>query len=181
MIWLLTLLLSIQVGWASPPPDVSALTGANESAIPDDPDVGTGIEGLPPGKPPPEHMVEVITQDIAQRLRCPVCQGLSVADSTSEAAVMMQRRIQELVAMGYPAEDIDDYFVSKYGEWVLLEPTKEGGNWIVWLGPVVMLGGGLIIAVLVVRFGDDDLPMAQDLAKGTSDDQNQLLAEVDDV
>ena len=93
-------------------------------------DVG-GIDGVTPGTPPPEHLVPMIAQDVGSRLRSPACQGLSVADCTSEAAVLMQRRIHDLVAMGYTSQDIFAYFVSGYGEWVLLAPTREGLNWIV--------------------------------------------------
>ena len=64
------------------------------------------IPGLPPGPPPATDQVDPLTHQIARTLRCPVCQGLSVADSTSEAAVMFQRRIEELVAAGYTEEQI---------------------------------------------------------------------------
>ena len=90
--------------------------------------------------------VQETAERIGSQLRCPVCQALSVADSSSEAARAMQDRIAELVAQGYTDVQIEDYFVDRYGEWVRLEPPKEGLDLLVWLGPVVLFGlGGLAI------------------------------------
>lgn len=156
---------------------------------PDDPgvapiaaDFGQGLQGLPPGEPPPAHMVPILAQEIGGKIRCPSCQGLTVADSTANSSILMQRRIRELVAMGYPAEDINDYFVSKYGEFILFEPTREGLNWVVWLGPLIMFGGGLMLAVMVVRMGDVDGPKSEKTTITAKDGyESSLLAEVDDV
>ena len=105
-----------------------------------------------------------------------------MADSTANSSILMQRRIRELVAMGYPAEDINDYFVSKYGEFILFEPTREGLNWVVWLGPLIMFGGGLMLAVMVVRMGDVDGPKSEKTTITAKDGyESSLLAEVDDV
>ena len=147
------------------------------------------IAGLEPGPPPPEEQVDPIAQEIGSKLRCPVCQGLSVADSTSEAAVIMQRRIQDFVRAGYSEAEIRDYFSSKYGEWVLLDPPREGLNWIIWAGPGVMLCGGLALVIIVASLGDDDdlatdHTTSHDSTTATSDTdifEAELLAEVDDV
>ena len=83
---------------------------------------------------------------IAKDLRCPTCQGVSVADSGADGARAMKDRIKELVALGYTSDQIHDYFVSKYGEWILLRPKKD--HQVLWLAPVafLLLGGVLIIA-----------------------------------
>ena len=89
--------------------------------------------GAPPFGAPPATEADVMarTMALAHRLRCPVCQGLSVADSTSEAALGMKARIKELVQLGYTEEQITDYFVDRYGEWVLLAPK----NPLLWAIP----------------------------------------------
>ncbi|MBT3223249.1 MAG: cytochrome c-type biogenesis protein CcmH [Proteobacteria bacterium] len=102
------------------------------------------IQGLPPGPPPPPSTVDETTKRLALGLRCPVCQGLSIGDSSSSAAVMIQNRIREMVAAGYTEDQIRDYFVQKYGEWILLEPPAQGLNWLIWLGPLLAGGGGVI-------------------------------------
>ncbi|MCB9766517.1 MAG: cytochrome c-type biogenesis protein CcmH, partial [Alphaproteobacteria bacterium] len=72
--------------------------------------------------------MEARTLTLAHGLRCPVCQGMSVADSSSEAAVNMKNRIRELVTAGYTDDQIEDYFIDRYGTWVLLEPPDDGVN-----------------------------------------------------
>ena len=73
------------------------------------------------------------TREIASELRCVVCQNLSVADSPSEMAQQMRAIVREQVEAGRTAEQINDFFVSKYGEWVLLKPKTTGFSALLWL------------------------------------------------
>jgi len=150
-----------------------------------DPGVGEGlIENMPPGPPPPAAQVEDMAYDIATRLRCPVCQGLSVADSSSEAAVMFQRRIRELVAVGYDEDQINDYFVDRYGEWILLDPPAQGMNWILWIVPALLGGVGVTWSAGVVMQWSkepDEAPLPSDEGLVDMDDyEKALLAELED-
>jgi cytochrome c-type biogenesis protein CcmH len=88
---------------------------------------------------------EARVQVLAKKLRCAVCQGLSVADSPSSMARAQLDKVRELVSEGKTDTEIVDYFVARYGEWVLLEPRAEGFNWFVWLGPVALVLGGLFV------------------------------------
>ena len=119
------------------------------------PDAGqeVGLLAEPPLLDEPDDATrDARTQALARGLRCPVCQGLSVADSQSEAALAMKGRIRELVAAGYADDQIEDYFVDRYGTWVLLEPPTEGRFWLLWLGPVALvLGGGVAVATRARR------------------------------
>ena len=72
---------------------------------------------------------------IAADLRCPVCQGLSVADSDSETARNIRTDIARRVADGENADEIRDAYVARYGEWVLLRPERSGVTGLVWLIP----------------------------------------------
>ena len=94
---------------------------------------------------------EARAQAIAAQLRCPVCQNESVADSPSELAAQMRTLIRAKVAAGETDQQIVDYFVSKYGEWILLEPPRRGPLWIVWLAPAVALLGGAYLAFAYLR------------------------------
>jgi cytochrome c-type biogenesis protein CcmH/NrfF len=113
--------------------------------------------------------VEDRTYGLAKILRCPVCQGLSVADSRSDAAVAMKDRIKELVAMGYSDEQIIDYFVGRYGEFTLLKPKYE--HWFVWVAPGILGFLGVIVVGIRLR-GDSDqeVPMEEP----TQQDENEL-------
>jgi len=110
---------------------------------------GVALDGMPEGPagpaPDPED-VGRIAHGIAAKLRCPVCQGLSAADSTSAAALAMQKRIKELGAAGYDEQQIEDYFTERYSEWILLEPSSQGLNQILWMLPWVGAGLGVGIA-----------------------------------
>jgi cytochrome c-type biogenesis protein CcmH len=103
--------------------------------------------GSEPLAPPLEARVQVLGKE----LRCAVCQGLSVADSPSSMARAQLDKIRELVTEGRTDQEVRDYFVARYGEWVLLQPNTEGFNLFVWLGPVALLLGGAFVIYRQVR------------------------------
>jgi cytochrome c-type biogenesis protein CcmH len=95
---------------------------------------------------------EARVQALGKQLRCPMCQGLSIADSSSSAARAQMDKVRELVAAGKTDPEIRDYFTSRYGEWALLDPPASGMNLLVWLLPLALLvGGGFAIARTVRR------------------------------
>jgi cytochrome c-type biogenesis protein CcmH len=105
------------------------------------------VVGPPRGKALAGEALDARTEEVAGLLRCPVCQGLSVADSPATMAVNMKARTKELLAQGYDQEQILAYFENSYGEFVRLEPPLRGVNWLVWLGPILALAaGGAIVA-----------------------------------
>ncbi|MFN3477490.1 MAG: cytochrome c-type biogenesis protein CcmH [Candidatus Methylomirabilales bacterium] len=98
-----------------------------------------------------EQDLEQEVRRIASLLRCPVCQNLSVADSPSELAQEMRELIKERLLKGESREEVIAYFVSKYGEWVLLAPPKRGFNLFVWLLPFLAVLGGLGGILILLR------------------------------
>jgi len=93
---------------------------------------------------------EKLVHDVAAQLRCVVCQNLSVADSPSEMANQMRAVIRERLAAGERPEQVIDYFVARYGEWILLAPRREGFTLLVWLLPPLAVAAGLAVAGLMV-------------------------------
>ncbi len=92
------------------------------------------------------------TQRIAEGLRCPVCQNLSAADSPSRLAAQMRDRIQTMLKKGRTPDQIRAYFVAAYGQWVLLDPAREGVGMITWLVPLTaFVSGGVAVAVALRR------------------------------
>lgn len=125
------------------------------------------IEEPPLEDPPDEATAAVRTERLTKALRCPVCQGLSVADSPSDAARAMGSRIEELVQLGYTEDQITAYFVDRYGAWVELEPPSEGMHLVLYLLPLlILLAGGVTGLVVFARRGrrsrEDAAPMARD-------------------
>ena len=118
------------------------------------------VVGAPAGQPLSGPALETAAHEIASVIRCPVCQGLSVADSPTDLARNMKQQVRDLLAAGYDREQVLRYFESSYGEFVRLQPPLRGVNWLVWLAPVAgLLAGGFIVARSLRRSSaeiDDD-------------------------
>jgi cytochrome c-type biogenesis protein CcmH len=93
-------------------------------------------------------------------------------------------KVRELVSEGKTDQEVRDYFIARYGEWVLLQPKAEGFNLLVWLGPVaLLLGGGYVIARQVKRAPAQATPAepsapATPAAPATNDSVDPYLAAV---
>lgn len=87
-------------------------------------------------------------------LRCPVCEGQSVLESNSEVASEMKVKIREMLAAGRTRQEILDYFVNEYGDWILNTPPARGAGLVAWIAPFIFLvAGGLILFVMLRRWG----------------------------
>ena len=92
---------------------------------------------------------------IEAQLRCPTCQGLSIADSPATSAAQMRALIREQLAVGGSDDEVRAFFVARYGRWILLDPPAAGPDLAVWLAPAVIVSIG---AVLVVRRARSRVP-----------------------
>ncbi len=109
-----------------------------------------------PAPPPPsvdvvETQIDRDVRQLAAELRCPVCQGLSLQDSPSELSQEMKDVIRAQLEDGRSREEVKAYFVSKYGEWILMEPKPEGFNLAVYVLPIVGLLAGAVFVLLTAR------------------------------
>jgi cytochrome c-type biogenesis protein CcmH len=95
--------------------------------------------------------LEARTSALASTLRCPVCQGESIQDSPSELAQNMRAVVRDQLRAGRTPDEIKAYFVSKYGEWILLEPEMKGLNVLLYVFPVLLVVGGLVLVTVLVR------------------------------
>ena len=99
----------------------------------------------------PAPDLEDQTRAISTELRCVVCQNLSVADSPSEMAQQMRAIVREQLQAGKSPDQIKEFFVSKYGEWVLLKPRTTGFSVLLWTLPYVVLVLGVVAALWLVH------------------------------
>ena len=112
----------------------------------------------PLGDVPSKEQLDIQVYKVSKVLRCPTCQGVSVADSGADGAKSMKARIQELAALGYTSDQILDYFVSKYGEWILLRPKEN--HTILWYSPLVFLVlGSAVLLIIRKKQVDVDAPV----------------------
>jgi len=97
------------------------------------------------------HVSEQTVHDVSSQLRCVVCQNLSVADSPSEMAAQMRAIVRERLEAGETPEQVREYFVARYGEWILLAPRRVGFNLLVWGFPLAALAVGFGVVALLLR------------------------------
>jgi cytochrome c-type biogenesis protein CcmH len=104
---------------------------------------------------------------LAAELRCPDCQGLSVADSSSTSAREIRRQIVALVDGGARDDEVRDHFVARYGEWILLAPVAP----VAWILPfaAVLVGGALLLIWLTRR------PLTAPTPTSLGDDERRRL------
>ena len=138
-------------GAATPDPKVAEILGQPEvSGAALDANI-VAVLGQPGDGMPSEAQVGSRAADIAMKLRCPVCQGVSIADSPSGMATNMRSQVRELVSKGYSEEQILSYFERSYGEFVRLEPPAQGLNVMLWILPGVVLVGGAVLIFTMAR------------------------------
>ncbi len=90
-----------------------------------------------------ERELDAEVQRISDMLRCPTCQGISVKDSEAAFSRQIKDKVRRMVQEGQTEEQIKAFFVSRYGEWILRAPKKEGIGLVLWLAPgAAMLGVG---------------------------------------
>ncbi len=87
--------------------------------------------------------VEQRLVNIAEELRCLVCQNESLAGSRSDLAMDLRREIRGLIKQGKSDQEVRDFLVSRYGDFVLYRPPVKPTTWLLWGGPFVLLAGGL--------------------------------------
>ncbi len=98
-----------------------------------------------------DPVLEQRARALSKDLRCLVCRNESIDDSSAQLAKDLRLLVRERMLAGESDEAAIDYIVDRYGEFVLLNPRKSGGNLIIWLaGPALLLIGG-VGAVLFMR------------------------------
>ncbi|MBI3480568.1 MAG: cytochrome c-type biogenesis protein CcmH [Nitrosomonadales bacterium] len=88
---------------------------------------------------------------LAEKLRCLVCQNESLASSRSELANDLRREVREQMQKGMNDQEIIDYLVSRYGDFVLFDPPMKSYTLLLWYGPFALLLIGLIGLVVKLR------------------------------
>lgn len=113
-------------------------------------------------------------QKFLEELRCPKCKNNNLAGTNSEIAVDLRRELHKMVLEGKTDEEIVDFMVSRYGDFVLYRPPVQGNTIALWAGPgVFLLIGFGVIAWIVLR-----RRRLSGAAAGLTEDEQQQLAAI---
>lgn len=103
---------------------------------------------LTAGAPLEDPAAEARAQALMREVRCVACENEPVSQSSAPIAEDMRIRIREMVAQGASDREIRDWFVSRYGEFVLFRPpARDAASWLLWLLPFLLLGTGAAIGL----------------------------------
>ena len=96
---------------------------------------------------------ENLKNKITKNLRCLICQGQSVYDSDSEFANSLKILVDKKLNEGLTEDQIYEYFIGKYGEWILYDPRLNKNTYILWLLPILIffIGGAIIYKSFIVK------------------------------
>lgn len=106
--------------------------------------VQADVEGLDPAQ-------EVRYQALIAELRCLVCQNQTIAESSAPLAVDLRNQVKTQIVAGRSQAEIIDYLTQRYGDFVLYRPPFKASTALLWLGPFLLLLGGLVWALRYVR------------------------------
>ncbi|MDP2108783.1 MAG: cytochrome c-type biogenesis protein CcmH [Rhodocyclaceae bacterium] len=98
-----------------------------------------------------DPIVEQRLIQISTELRCLVCQNESLAGSQAELAQDLRREVRDLIKQGNSDQQVKDFLVSRYGDFVLYRPQLKPSTWLLWGGPFVLLIVGLAVLVSYLR------------------------------
>jgi cytochrome c-type biogenesis protein CcmH len=104
-----------------------------------------------PGEMLADPALEARARDISKDLRCLVCQNQSIDDSDAQLARDLRVLVRQRLAAGSSNEEVVDYVVSRYGDFVLLKPPFKLSTYALWIGPAVIFAGGLLAVVVFYR------------------------------
>lgn len=88
---------------------------------------------------------------LLEEIRCLVCQNQSLADSNADLAQDLRDEIQQQLFAGKDDNEITQFLVERYGDFVLYRPPLQKNTWLLWFGPFLFLFFGVLIAIVIIR------------------------------
>ncbi len=141
----------------------AAMPAAAADAVPTDMDPGKAARAV----------------NLAEKLRCLVCQNQTIADSNAALANDLRGQIREQIAAGKSDDEILTYMTNRYGDFVLYQPPFKATTLLLWLGPAILLLGGLALLVRnLARRRAGEIAMTDEIALTAEEKSRaaQLLA-----
>jgi cytochrome c-type biogenesis protein CcmH len=95
--------------------------------------------------------MEARARNLQRQLRCLVCQGESIDESGSPFADDVRHLVRQQIAGGKSDQQIEDFLVARYGDFILMKPPLQADTWLLWLAPFVVLAAGGAVAWVTVK------------------------------
>lgn len=115
-------------------------------------------QGPAPSPPQPQvtlsftdPALEARARHLQRQLRCLVCQGESVDESGSPFAADIRALVRRQIAAGKSDQQIQDFLVARYGDFILMRPPLQPDTWLLWLAPFLALAAGGLVAWGTIR------------------------------
>ena len=121
-----------------------------------------------------EQRYQVLTAE----LRCPKCQNQNIADSNAPIAQDLRKRLYQQLQEGASDDEILEYMVARYGEFVLYRPRFSGATAILWLAPILLLLAGAVVVLMTLRSRQQ--PTAAAAQKLSVEESQRLQTLLDD-
>jgi cytochrome c-type biogenesis protein CcmH len=99
----------------------------------------------------PDAALDARLKDLETQLRCLVCQNQTLAESNAPLAEDLRKEVRELALAGKSNDEIRAYLVARYGDFVLYNPPVKPTTYLLWFGPFLLLAGGTIVWLAVLR------------------------------
>nr|WP_010132822.1 cytochrome c-type biogenesis protein [Microbulbifer agarilyticus] len=116
---------------------------------------------------------------LIEELRCPKCQNQNLAGSDSMVATDLRREVRRLLEEGYTDEEINQYMVARYGDFVLYRPPMQRNTMVLWIAPGVFAALGLLSLILIVaRSRNGRGSRQEDEGAELSAEESQRLAQL---
>jgi len=98
-----------------------------------------------------DPVLEAEYQALIREVRCLVCQNQAISDSSAPLAADLRREIRELMAAGARRDEVTQFLVERYGDFVLYRPPLQPTTWALWGAPIALCALGLFVFARVVR------------------------------
>jgi len=125
-----------------------------------------------------DPVLEARARDISKGLRCLVCQNQSIDDSDASLAKDLRVLVRERLTAGDSNEDVVNYVVSRYGDFVLLKPPFNMGTLVLWLGPFLLVLIGLFAVVLFYKRSRTEVALPNAAPKPLSKAEQDRLEKI---
>ena len=118
---------------------------------------------------------EQVFRELTRELRCPKCQNQDIADSNAGLAKDLRDKTYQMVRQGKDKDEIVDYMVARYGNFILYNPPLMASTLILWLGPLLVIVIGLSVVVMRSR---RPVAAAKPVDSALSEEEQRRLAEL---